>query len=89
VRLTVHDQIRFPLARVVFGFQCQRCGEEHRIGLNSSDFPQLEPEIWKTIEETAISKYEKFVCSKCGAPGEVLFSADLKMIDWRVYRETS
>jgi len=88
VRLTIHHRFWFPLARVVFGFQCQQCGEEHRIGLHGSDFPQLEPEM-KPVEATAITKYEKFVCSKCGATGEVLFSADLSEIDWRIHRETS
>jgi hypothetical protein len=68
--------VLFPLARVVFGFQCQQCGEEHRIGLNGSDLRRLAPREAESLSSQLLA------CSKCGATGNVQFSADRTSLDW-------
>ena len=89
MRLIVDDRDSFALARVVFGFQCQECGEEHRIGLNGSDLRLLRPRVLKDVKdaETHISEMHTFqgeviACSKCGSTGSVLFTAERTCPDW-------
>lgn len=85
MRLIVEDRDSFALARVVFGFQCQECGEEHRTGLNGSDLRQLRPRVVKAaghISETHSFRAEVIACSKCGSTGSVSFTAERTPPDW-------
>ena len=69
------------MGRVVFGLQCQQCGEEHRIGLrhaeiqlidSNSDDPKAEGVRWD----------RDIACEKCGATGQIRFANDSESLDW-------
>ena len=69
--VSAQDGGAFRIGRVVYGLQCQSCGEETRVGLGDKSLRQLE-----YTRRAESFKVVVLRCASCGAEGQVTFQGD-------------